>query len=144
MKYFSFIIVVLLFLGCQEVKKPEKPSDLISKDKMVDILTDVYISNASRSINNKLLKDYNIKLDSIIYIKYNIDSLQFVKSNAFYSSNLKTYTTLISTVEERLKILQVEKDSIYEIIKKQKKDTISGKKFEKEGLLVEPVKESSN
>lgn len=96
MKSFSFVLVVLIFLGCQEVKKPEKPSDLISKDKMVDILIDVYISNASRSINNKLIKDYNIKLDSIIYIKYNIDSLQFVESNGYYSSNLKTYTKLIT------------------------------------------------
>lgn len=144
MKYFSFVIMALLFLGCQEVKKPEKPENLISKEKMADILTDVYISNAARSINNKLLKDYNIKLDSVIYKKYNIDSLQFVKSNGYYSSNLKTYTKLITSVEERLKVLQVEKDSIYEIIKKQKRDTISGKKMEKAGLLGNPIEDSSN
>ena len=111
---------------------------------MVDILTDVYISNAARSINNRLLKEYNIKLDSIVYKKYDIDSLQFAKSNEYYSTNLTTYTNLISSVEERLNILHIEKDSIYTIIKKEKEDTISGKKMEKVGVLRYSVKGNSN
>ena len=144
MKYLLIIIATLLFFGCQDVKKPEKPQNLISQETMADILTDIYISNAARSVNNKLLKEYNIKLDSVIYKKYEIDSLQFVESNAYYSSNLKTYTKIISSVEERLKLLQEEKDSIYEIIKKERGDTISGKGKIKESLLVDPVESSIN
>ena len=130
MKYLSIIICAILFLGCQDIKEIEKPENLIAKEVMVNILTDVYISNASRSINNKLLKEYNIRLDSLIYNKYHIDSLQFVESNAYYSSNLKTYTKLITSVEERLKVLQIEKDSIYKIIKKEKEDSTKAKKKE--------------
>ena len=142
-----------MFLGCQDIKEIEKPENLIAKEVMVNILTDVYISNASRSINNKLLKEYNIKLDSLIYNKYHIDSLQFVESNAYYSSNLKTYTKLITSVEERLKVLQIEKDSIYEIIKKEKEDSTKAKKKEdstnvkikeEPKLLADPVESGIN
>jgi len=135
-----------LFLGCQEINKIEKPDNLISQENMVRILTDVYISNASRSVNNKLLKDYHIRLDSMIYKKYSIDSLQFVESNAFYSSNLKTYTDIITKVQEDLTILQVEKDSIYNIIKKEKEkqDSINKKKKQEPKLLAEPVESETN
>ncbi len=130
MKYLYIVISSTLFLGCQDIKEIEKPENLIAKEVMVNILTDVYISNASRSINNKLLKEYNIRLDSVIYNKYHIDSLQFVESNAYYSSNLKTYTRIITEVQEGLIILQKEKDSIYEKIKKEKEDSTKAKKKE--------------
>ncbi len=142
-----FLLLCVLFVivtSCQDVKKPEKPQNLIPQETMANILTDIYISNAARSVNNRLLKEYNIKLDSVIYEKYEIDSLQFVESNAFYSSNIKTYTKIISSIEERLKLLQEEKDSIYEIIKKERGDTISGKEKIKEGLLINPVKNGIN
>ena len=69
MKYLSILIFAILFLGCQDIKEVEKPEHLISQEVMVTILTDVYIGNASRSVNNKLLKEYNISLDlSLIHI----------------------------------------------------------------------------
>jgi len=105
--------------SCQDVKKPERPANLISKEKMVDILSDVYISNASRNVNNKLIKKMNLKLDSLIYAKYEIDSIQFAQSNAFYSSDLKTYGNLLSQVKARFEILKTEKDSLYKIAKKE-------------------------
>jgi hypothetical protein len=116
------ILVLLLtvsYTSCQDVKKPELPTDLISQDIMVDILTDVYISNASRNVNNKLIIKRNLQLDAIIYNKYNVDSLQFVLSNAYYSSDLKTYGKLLTQVQDVLVLLQKEKDSIYKIVFKQ-------------------------
>jgi len=116
------ILVLLLtvsYTSCQDVKKPELPTDLISQDIMVDILTDVYISNASRNVNNKLIIKRNLQLDSIIYNKYNIDSLQFVVSNTYYSSDLRTYGNLLTQVQNVLVLLKKEKDSIYKIVFKQ-------------------------
>ena len=113
------ILVLLLtvsYTSCQDVKKPELPTDLISQDIMVDILTDVYISNASRNVNNKLIIKRNLQLDSIIYNKYNIDSLQFVVSNTYYSSDLRTYGNLLTQVQNVLVLLKKEKDSIYKIV----------------------------
>ena len=117
----SILTLVLIFgyTSCQDVKKPEMPSDLISQEKMVDILTEVYIINASRNVNNKLIKKRNLQLDSLVYNKYQVDSLQFVVSNAYYSSDLKIYKNLMTQVQDRLIVLQKEKDSIYKIVFKQ-------------------------
>ena len=124
------ILVLLLtvsYTSCQDVKKPEMPTDLISQDIMVDILTDVYISNASRNVNNKLIRKRNLHLDSIIYNKYEVDSLQFVLSNAYYSSDLKTYGNLLTQAKDQLILLKKEKDSIYKIVFKQ--DSINNNKI---------------
>jgi hypothetical protein len=86
---------------------------------MIDILTDVYISNAARNVNNKLLRNKNIKLDSVIFNKYRVDSLQFVLSNNYYSSNLDIYRDLLIKAQEKLMVLQIEKDSIYRAVTKQ-------------------------
>lgn len=153
MKMINKSVLVLLFLvwftSCQDVKKPDMPNDLISQEKMIDILADVYISNASRNVNHKLIKKRNLQLDSIIYNKYEVDSLQFVVSNAYYSSDLKVYKDLLTQVQGRLQTLQIEKDSIYKIvfkkdsIEKRKKKTPKKAELDKEKIisntLVNPV-----
>lgn len=125
-KAFLVLLMILVFASCQDVKKPEAPNNLIPQDKMVDILTEVYLINASRNVNHKLIREKNIQLDSIIYNKYQVDSLQFVKSNSYYSSDLKMYGHLLTQVQDRLSILQKEKDSIYKIVFKQ--DSIANSK----------------
>ena len=132
------ILVLLLtvsYTSCQDVKKPEIPTDLISQDIMVDILTDVYISNASRNVNNKLIIKRNLQLDSIIYNKYNIDSLQFVVSNTYYSSDLRTYGNLLTQVQNVLVLLKKEKDSIYKIVFKL--DSIKNIKIRAQKLIAD-------
>ena len=116
LKSILVLLLIVSYTSCQDVKKPEIPTDLISQDIMVDILTDVYISNASRNVNNKLIIKRNLQLDSIIYNKYNVDSLQFVVSNTYYSSDLRTYGNLLTQVQNVLVLLKKEKDSIYKIV----------------------------
>ena len=127
LKSILVLLLIISYTSCQDVKKPEIPTDLISQDIMVDILTDVYISNASRNVNNKLIIKRNLQLDAIIYNKYNVDSLQFVVSNTYYSSDLKTYGKLLTQVQDVLVLLQKEKDSIYKIVFKQ--DSINNNKI---------------
>ena len=122
-KFYLRIFYLIFFIGClvscQDVQKPEKPANLISQEIMVDILTDVYISNAARNVNNKLIRNLNIKLDSVIYSKYRVDSLQFALSNNYYSSNLDIYRNLLVKAQEKLMLLQIEKDSMYRAATKQ-------------------------
>lgn len=107
------IFISLLFLtACQSVEKPEKPQDLIPKDLMVDILTDAYISNAAKSVNNKVIRQKGIKLDSLIYKKYDIDSLQFVESHAWYNADLDIYSEIFTEIEQRLEAMKKKVDSI--------------------------------
>lgn len=119
MRLTCLIFFMIYFISCQDVQKPEIPTNLISQEDMVGILTDVYVSNAARNVNNKLLRNKNIKLDSVIFIKYKVDSLQFALSNDYYSSNLDIYRELLIKVQEKLKVLQTEKDSIYRVVTRQ-------------------------
>jgi hypothetical protein len=135
LKSILVLLLIITYTSCQDVKKPEIPTDLISQDIMVDILTDVYISNASRNVNNKLIIKRNLQLDSIIYNKYNIDSLQFVVSNTYYSSDLRTYGNLLTQVQNVLVLLKKEKDSIYKIVFKL--DSIKNIKIRAQKLIAD-------
>jgi hypothetical protein len=128
------LLFLILLVSCQDIKMPEKPANLISEDKMVDILVDTYLSNSARSIDNRLIIDKGIKLDSFIYTKYAIDSTQFEKSNAYYTVHLNEFADLFRKVEERLIVLQ-------EAAKSDKKSTSEEKQdgIESKGLINPPI-----
>ena len=134
-----FIILTLGLFGCQDVKQPEKPKNLIAKDKMVDILLETYLANAARSIDNKSIISKGIKMDSLVYKKFGIDSLQFVKSNSYYAADINTYIKIVQEVEARLTGMQQKMDSIR--ADNKRKDSIGKQKF-KDKKNAEPVKDS--
>lgn len=102
MKFVVFLIVVLSLLGCHSSGKPDKPDHLISKDKMVDILFDVYILNASKGANKTILETKGVYPENYIFDKYNIDSLQFALSNDYYGFYVLDYESIINRVEKRI------------------------------------------
>ena len=83
MKKVVYILVLVILASCQHVDRPEKPENLIPKDQMVQILAEAYTGNAARSISNRTLREEGLQIDSLIYNKYRIDSLQFVESNDY-------------------------------------------------------------
>ncbi|MEJ6698865.1 MAG: DUF4296 domain-containing protein [Flavobacteriaceae bacterium] len=97
----------------------DSPSDLMSEEQMVNFLLDINIINSSRAYrNNSDLNYYNIK-DTFLYKKHNIDSLQFVNSNKYYSSNPKQYLRIYSNLQKKMRFI---KDSIeIELNKETKK-----------------------
>lgn len=138
------VIVFFVFFGCQDVVKPEKPENLISEETMVSILTESYLINAARSFDFKTLRDKGIKLDSLIYKKFNVDSVQFAESNAYYTADLNRYNKIFVKVEEQLLQIQKRVDSLGKIaIKKRteqrRKDSLEGKPLEE---IVLPIKDS--
>lgn len=112
MKYLGFVIIMIALWSCQDVRYPDRPKDLITKDKMVDILTEAYLANAARSIDNKKIMASGIKMDSILYRKFGVDSLQFAESNAYYAADVNAYLSLFQDVENRLDAVQQNLDSI--------------------------------
>lgn len=143
MKLFSnifLLLAILVFSSCQDVKIPERPENLISENKIVEIYTDAYINNAAKNINNKKLVEYGVKLDSVLYKKYNIDSLQFASSNAYYSSDLSNYTKIFNRVELRLKVLQSKVDSIVLVKEIELEEALCDSMYPKDSLKIEPVK----
>lgn len=128
--YFILISVIMILAGCQSVQSPPKPDDLIPKDKMIDILEEAYLANAARGVENKSILEKGIRLDSLIYDRNGIDSLQFARSNAYYSANLNVYSEIFRELETRLSLMQKELDSVFYSEKPQqdskalKKDSI--------------------
>lgn len=143
MRGYRYFVLALLLFGCQDVKRPELPADLIPKEMIIDIYTDSYLMNSARSINLKIITDNGINLDSTIYKKYNIDSLQFAKSNAWYSADLNEYLSIFEEVQERLVQLEVKKDStdLMEVLKAESEIMIDSTT---NSGLIEPAKTDSN
>ncbi|MCF6131168.1 DUF4296 domain-containing protein [Flavobacterium wongokense] len=96
------ILICCIFsaVGCNS-NSVEKPDNLIGKDKMIDILYDISLleavknQNLNGGISSKVANEY-------IYKKYKIDSVQFVKSNKYYASNIDDYKKMFDKVKERL------------------------------------------
>lgn len=107
-----FFVIAILLLGCDGVEKPKKPENLIPKSKMIDIMTEAYLSNAARSISSKDIRDKGLQLDSLIFKKFQIDSLQFAQSNVYYATDLNVYTEIFEKVEAKLVALKDKADSL--------------------------------
>jgi len=98
------ILVVIFISSCTSDTIYKKPKDLIPPDEMVNLLTDIYLANASASIPNKL-EGRNIQYLPLVYKKYKIDSARFNHSNVYYLSRIKEYKFIQQKVLKRLKIL---------------------------------------
>ncbi|MFD2517085.1 DUF4296 domain-containing protein [Salinimicrobium flavum] len=123
MRYLFVLLFLLILSGCQDIHKSEKPGDLISEDKMVEVLTDISLLHGARSYNRSLMEEKGIKPEKFIYEKHGIDSLQFLKSSNYYAENYKQYQNIYGRVKERLEALKVEYDTI-RIREERKRDSI--------------------
>lgn len=141
MKHWVPIFVLILsILGCQNVERPEKPKNLISKEKMVDVLTEAYLANAARSVNNQAIIDKGIKVDSLIFKKFEVDSVQFAKSNDYYAADINMYLDIFQKVEARLVAMEKKLDSIRDLDRKRK-DSVESQQ-NKERTIAEPKRDS--
>ncbi len=141
MKHWILIFVLILsILGCQNVERPEKPKNLISKEKMVDVLTEAYLANAARSVNNQAIIDKGIKVDSLIFKKFEVDSVQFAKSNDYYAADINLYLDIFQKVEARLVAMEKKLDSIRDLDRKRK-DSVESQQ-NKERTIAEPIRDS--
>jgi len=118
---FLMVFVALLLWQCSDIKYPEKPDDLIDKQTMVNIFTDAYLSNASKSFNRTILQRAEVDLGNYIYKKYQIDSLQFERSNAYYTANIDEYREMIVQVKQNLDARLAVVDTIIEQNKEAQK-----------------------
>ena len=146
----STLILILVMFSCNNIEKPKKPDNLISKDRMVDVITDISLMTAAKSMNKDLLEKNAINPQNYIYEKYNIDSVQFAESNNYYAYDVKEYEEIYVIVKERLEKKKIEyttlqeqdkeeKDSIKKI-KKKIRDSIKGLNSNK-NLKLKPLQE---
>ena len=110
-----------MLLGCQEVTRPERPENLIDDQTMVSLLVDAYLGNAARSNNNRVLREEGIQIDSVLYAKYGIDSLQMASRTAYYAAEINSYLLILDQVEDRLSLLKKELDSLARVDAEQQR-----------------------
>ncbi|MGB5692590.1 MAG: DUF4296 domain-containing protein [Flavobacteriaceae bacterium] len=119
MKYVLLVVLGIAFFGCSE-KVIEKPENLIPKDQMTEIYYDLAIINAAKKINRSYLEEYDFETMSFVYRKYEIDSIQFVKSDIYYASIPMEYEGMYKMIEERLE----EEKSVFDSEKEKKSDSL--------------------
>ena len=140
-----FIIALLLgmsVLACEPKLKSEKPDNLIPKDKMTEVLYDMFVVNAAKGINRRKLELEGLNPEQYILQKHNIDSVQFAKSNDYYAYDIEAYSGIIETVKKRLTIEKERFEAIgkeEENKKKRKLDSLKKLKLKDEHKK-EPVK----
>ena len=118
MKKILFIIFILF--GCNEnIQKIPMLDNLISEEKMVDVIYEMTLMSVSKGVNRRILENNGVIPEKYIFEKYNIDSLQFVLSNEFYSNDLNKYLDIYNRVKEKL---QENKQIIMDSIENYKKD----------------------
>lgn len=141
-KRVSLLIFILgLCVACNKINKPKKPDQLIAKDKMVNILFDVFVFNAAKVTDKRLLEKNNVTPDVYIYEKYGIDSLQFVKSNEYYAYNIKDYEDMISQVEVRIKAKKAKYQKEIDLEEERRKNRLDSiRKLGDTLKLIEPRK----
>lgn len=134
----SFVVCILLIIGCQQVDRPEKPDNLIEEDKMTDMLYDISLLNALRSYSLNRLKSSGINPDTFIYQKYQVDSTQFAKSLAYYTVQFNQYNAMWEEVHDRLERKRAEvseakskADSIANANRLSKKSDIKPQRIQK-------------
>lgn len=100
MKKMVFFWLVTLF-SC--VENVEKPKDLIAEDKMVQILTDIYIHQQSTYMNalgGKPL-DY-AKVNAHLVNTHGVSVEDFEKSYEYYLLNPDLYESILIEIREEL------------------------------------------
>ena len=113
----KILIITLIFYSCNLINKEKNniPENLISEEKMINIIYDMSLISVSKGINKQILENNGMKPKTYILNKHKIDSLQFVKSNEYYSKDLEKYLYIYESV---LKKLELNKETVIDTIEK--------------------------
>ena len=101
--YILFIFFTLASCTSRTIYK--KPENLIGKEKMINIWTDLYIAIGAKSLKTKKLEK-NKNYIPLVLEKYKIDSIQFSRSNIYYTSRIEEYEEMFEEVQKRLNDLK--------------------------------------
>ncbi len=121
MRLNSIIIVLLCIgiVGCNSKNRPAPPDKLIEKDKMAEILYDVFVVSSAKGVNRKVMELNGLVPETYVLEKHNIDSLQFAESNAYYAHDIEDYQSILDKVKAKV---NVEKERYGELLKKEEAD----------------------
>ena len=112
MKFKWLLIFAVLLVSCQNVEEIKKPENLIPEQKMVEVLTELSILYSAKNYNKKILEETGLPLDSYLYDKYQIDSLQFAQSTKYYAKNYNQFEIIYKQVKTNLEKMKTDLEEI--------------------------------
>jgi len=89
-------------VSCKSNTIYDEPVDLIPKDSMMMLLKDLYLATAAKNIKNAR-QQKKVSYTTLVYNKYNIDSLRFNSSNLYYTSKIDVYEPMLNEITALLK-----------------------------------------
>lgn len=96
--------LVLALLSC--VGNPKPPNDILSKEKIAEMLVDIHLAEARVSKMNLGSMDSSVvvfnKLQQEIWAKHEVDSALYKKSYAYYASNPEEMGSVYEIVTQNL------------------------------------------
>ncbi|MFH4963495.1 DUF4296 domain-containing protein [Gaetbulibacter sp. M235] len=122
-----FIFASLLLVSCYNISKPEKPSHLLSKKEMINIIIDLRLLASANGSNQIILKKKGIYSEAYVYEKYKIDSSTFALSNNYYAYHIDDYDEIYNKVRDSLEALNKFYDELLlkEEAEKKKQDSLN-------------------
>lgn len=109
-KFYIILFVSIFICNCTSNTILEKPENLISKNQMVDLLTDMFIAASAENIKNLELKR-KVNYYPLVFEKYKIDSGLFRENNFYYMSKVDDYEDILNKVKARLKAMDDKYDT---------------------------------
>lgn len=126
-KFINILFLSCFIISCTSNTIIEKPDNLIPKDKMVDVITDLLIASGAKNIKN-IHQQRDVDYYSLVFEKYQVDSTQFQESNYYYTSKIDDYDEMLAEVNNRLRTLKNKFD-------KEKRELDSINKYQRDTLL---------
>jgi hypothetical protein len=99
-------------LSCSNVQEREEPDNLLSKDKMIAIYTDMIFLDAAQRSSPDEFKTYELKPSEHIYNKYKIDSTTLNENITYYNLDFETNAEIYEKVKQNITKRNVVIDSI--------------------------------
>lgn len=116
------LLACLIWLGCAPQNSVERPEQLISPEKMEDVLYDLSLIKALKNTNFQTEESKSILTPDYLFTKHNIDSLQWEENLRYYSKNPKQFLLIYKKVQERYPQVL---DSIDTLLLRENKKIIS-------------------
>lgn len=114
MRFFKVFIIACFLISCQNIEEVKKPDNLISEDKMVDVLTELSILNSAKNKNKRILEATGLQPDTYLYSKYKIDSLQLAESTTYYAKKYDQFEGIYQKVKQNLEVMKSKMEVIRE------------------------------
>ena len=105
-KFLFYISVVAVFCACGDVERTPKPDPFFEKDKMSNILMDMYLIEGSQNSNRRSFLKTAIRPDSFLYKKYKMDSLSYMKNFNYYTDRVEMYNEVLEITQSKLQALE--------------------------------------